>query len=261
MVRADLSDRVLGYCSPSTCCGYQRDFRDDGADASQETFFDLLDAAFVANLLTNSRTIGRPGSSLDQANLDSRQLQRGQTGEQIFSAAIEGLTGEDELTLLFNSLRVPGMRNADMDHVLVSGDCVMIVDVKNRGAGNYEVVQGNVWKNGEPFDGGSVNIEDFRVALEAHLHDRVSVEARVVMIQERSKSIGETRLSEKAILTTLGEFLDHYLEMIKQPEAMPSASLVSALLDLSSDPQKPSDLGDRLRADDLGLVTKYLHSR
>lgn len=221
-------------------------------------FFHVLDAAFIADLLTNSRTIGRPGSSLDQADLSSANIQRGQTGEQIFSAAIAGLTGKFDLTLMFNSLRVPGMSNADMDHVLVTGDSIMIIDAKNWGAGDYEVVQGNVWKDGQPFDGGSVNIEAFRAALQDHLRHKISVEARVVMIQENSKVNGETRLSEKATLTTLGKFLDDYTQMPKEAEVMPSASLVSALLDLSSDPQKPDDLADRLVAADLNLVTKYL---
>lgn len=217
-----------------------------------------LNYGYVANILTNHQVIGRPGSSLDTSDLDNEATQVGQVGEQITSAAIEGLMSVGNANILFNSLRVPGMPKADLDHVVLIGNLVIIADSKNWRRGSYEVVQGNVWRDGQPFEGGSVAIGLFRLALEEYLESEGGVQARVVLVNQEAQVNGQQTLEPQCRLTGIEEFLDEIVSQSETVRDLPTARTISLLISLSEAHDKPSVLNRLISKDDSLLVDLYL---
>ena len=208
---------------------------------------DSLLAGYSANFVMKHGVVGRPGSSLDAADLETEPTQKGQVGEQSLAFSISKIIQNEGV--LFNSLTVPGMDKADLDHVLVIGDDVMIVDSKNWSKGTYEVVQGNVWRDGESFPGGSVYIEELRHALSEYLNFRV--DARVVILDPNAKLGLATAISDQTEIQLLEDFESENQSLVDTNYLLPNAGVLSDLVSLSNHLFKPKPIEDCLTESDL----------
>lgn len=132
---------------------------------------------------------GRAGSNLDTAPFDVADTQLGQLGEQTTAIALrERLLGK---AVLFNSLRSPDPDNdADIDHAVLFGKTCVLLDSKNWGKANYEVLMGNVLKDGKPFLGGSSSFVDSVAQLRSLLPGHVQCLGFVV-ITNKSATVKE----------------------------------------------------------------------
>lgn len=86
------------------------------------------------------RVFGSPASHLDQASVKfgMENVRKGIQGEQrtatLLSEWVEGIPG----VRVFHSMRFPAaMTDADVDHIIVSGNNVLIIDSKMWGRGRY----------------------------------------------------------------------------------------------------------------------------
>lgn len=212
-----------------------------------------LSHGYSAMLIKRYPVIGRAGGSLDMAEgLEASNVELGQQGEQGLAYAISSvLEGKG---VLFNSLRVPGMTNADLDHVLLVGDTVMIVDSKVWAKGEYEVVQGNVWRDGQPFPGGSVHLEEMRLALQNYLGDGFEVTGRIVILNNEASLGAETHLSTSCVLQLLEDFAHELRTMVGAQTPPLNAGVLSDLLELSKTSLKPPPIDDCLTAIDEWIV-------
>lgn len=217
--------QTLIFLSPSIFYLSMRLVR-DGLTAS-------LSRGYSTMMMHHHPVVGRAGGSLDQAEgLDAPNVEIGQQGEQGLAYAISSvLAGQG---VLFNSLRVPGMTNADLDHVIVIDETVMIVDSKVWAKGEYEVVQGNVWRDGQPFPGGSVSLEEMCIQLQNYLGESTEVTGRIVIINKEATLGVDTNLSSFCSLQVLEDFAHELRTMVEAHKNPPNARVVSDLLELST---------------------------
>jgi hypothetical protein len=78
----------------------------------------------------------------------------GQVGEQVVGAELERQLAGRPLARLFHDVGVPGVdTGANVDHVWVEGDSVILVDSKSWLPGVYtRDVNGHAWRDGQPFE-------------------------------------------------------------------------------------------------------------
>lgn len=85
------------------------------------------------------RVFGKPGAGLDSAGLDADRVAAGQKGEKRVAEELERLAARYPNTYVFHSVKLFGSK-ADIDHVVVQGTKVLLVDSKNWARGHqYEV--------------------------------------------------------------------------------------------------------------------------
>lgn len=124
---------------------------------------------------TDTQVFGAPGGALDTDVEDlygAGKLDQGILGERLSGAMIEQVLRIPG-SKVFHSVRWPGRKNADVDHVLVCGRRVLVMDSKMWRAGRYSVDSyGDLLRDGEPFAGGkltfSAAVDAYRKALPAH---------------------------------------------------------------------------------------------
>jgi hypothetical protein len=192
----------------------------------------LTPSAFYLITLHYFPVVGRAGGSLDEASqLDETNVSIGQQGEQALSYAISSVVAGKGV--VFNSLSVPGMENADLDHVVVLGQTVMIVDSKVWTKGEYSVVQGNVWRDGNPFPGGSVSLDEMLLKLEEFLGEEVEIRGRIVILNNQASLGEETNLSYFCALRLLDGFADELRALVDGQTQLPNAAVLSQLVQLS----------------------------
>lgn len=117
------------------------------------------------------RVFGVPGASLYHADLEDNngQLEAGIKGEQRVADELERIAANYPNTYIFHSVKLPG-HVGDMDHIVVQGNRVLLVDSKNWKANvSYTRLDSNpetdiILRDGEQFNGGEVH-------LRRQLHD------------------------------------------------------------------------------------------
>jgi hypothetical protein len=121
---------------------------------------------FNEHLHPSQRIFGVPGASLYFANLDEDALNAGIRGEQVVAKKLDELTEANSNLYVFHSVKIPG-HLGDIDHVLVQGNVVILVDSKNwKHDATYEVhtsgVLGEedvVLRDGLEFAGGTIGLQ------------------------------------------------------------------------------------------------------
>lgn len=102
-----------------------------------------------ASIPNVGRTIGKPGGTLLggdtswAANKDVARL--GAAGEQRVGATIERALSHDRSAVVLHDLGIPGL-SANIDHIVVRGHAVTIVDAKAWSAGSYFTVFGRTFR-------------------------------------------------------------------------------------------------------------------
>lgn len=86
----------------------------------------------VEQKLLDQRVIGDPGAGLAEAigKFGVENVTKGIAGEQITSDAFAAATDRYPVVQLINGLKFPGTEKADVDHALVYGDKVALLDSK-----------------------------------------------------------------------------------------------------------------------------------
>jgi len=145
--------------------------------------------------------VGQPGSALTIASLDAEKVSSGQHGEQVTAQASRGSL--EKKTLLFNSLVHPQHPElGDLDHALLIGNTLVVIDSKRWRSGLYTNSMGNVLRDGEPFMGGTISLGHW-VDLMASELDVSRVLGFVVMTNPSSIIGGSGKLSDNVQLITL----------------------------------------------------------
>jgi hypothetical protein len=168
---------------------------------------------------------GRPGSALSLASLDPNRTETGQLGEQVTAEATRGSL--EKKSILFNSLVHPGhMGLGDLDHALVVGDTVMLIDSKRWRAGSYSQSQGNVLRDGEPFEGGNISLGKWVQLVYRDLAPEIKIQGYVVLTNPSSFVSGPGIISESIELISLSNFQDLIQATANENETLPSAEVI-----------------------------------
>lgn len=147
--------------------------------------------------LSELRVFGRPGASLETAhNLDADARQAGIAGEQRVAAELELLAAFYPNMYIFHSVKLPG-RTGDIDHVVIQGDRMMLIDSKNwRGDSAYHVYASTqdadyVSRDGENFPGGEHHLRRQTSEWQAEFSNtHLRVDAALV-IANRTATVSE----------------------------------------------------------------------
>lgn len=163
------------------------------------------------------RVFGKPGAGLDGSGLNADRVAAGQKGEKRVAEELERLAARYPNTYVFHSVKLFGSK-ADIDHVVVQGDKVLLVDSKNWARGHkYEVTtlyngdegygreeervsnfKGShrnpfkeyiVTKDGANFAGGKIHLPSYVVDWKKNLksvlgHPEMKVESVLVLANE-----------------------------------------------------------------------------
>ena len=126
-------------------------------------------------LLTNyGREWGAPGSSLVDSNFEDSKVQQGLEGELRTAEILRSLLTKFPGLIVLHSAPWPGGSDADIDHVLLAGTHVLLIDSKMWQPGTYSEVDGPgmsliMLRNRRPFRGGEIKIGDAMIVLESML--------------------------------------------------------------------------------------------
>jgi len=119
------------------------------------------------------RVFGVPGASLHFANLDIKNLDAGIAGEERIAMVLDYIANNVPNTYVFHSVKLPNSVG-DIDHLVVRGNVVIIVDTKNwKSSQNYKIKPGAdkdyVYQNGQEFDGGIISLKKQMLEWKNHL--------------------------------------------------------------------------------------------
>lgn len=134
-----------------------------------------------------SRVYGVPGGSLNSAGFDSGATNAGIDGERRVAAVLDDFVKRTPGAYVFHSVKLPG-HYGDIDHVLLTGDTVIVIDSKNwRSDGSYNVMSDGetILRNGERFPGGTVKVT--RYVRELNLYTQMQTIGLLVAANSRSK--------------------------------------------------------------------------
>lgn len=102
-----------------------------------------------ASIPSMGRSIGRPGGTLLNGNTswaaNAEVAKSGAAGEQRVGAAIERALEHDASAVVLHDLGIPGL-SANIDHIVVRGHTITIVDAKAWSAGRYFTVFGRTFR-------------------------------------------------------------------------------------------------------------------
>ena len=129
-------------------------------------------AAELAPVFDQRRRWGRPGANLATATdpFGVSRSEPGAVGEPIGGSKLEEILPTYQDAYVFHSLRFPGSAVADVDHAVVRGQQVVLVDSKSWKPGRYSWDHhGALLRDGEHFKGGTNHLADavsgYRTAL------------------------------------------------------------------------------------------------
>lgn len=102
---------------------------------------------------------GRPGLSQEGQDKFGDRARQGTYGERITAAIIDDWAHNRQSVTVFHGLQFPGSAVADVDHALVAGRRVALLDSKKWSRGHYAFdPHGHVVRDGRPFKGGDVHM-------------------------------------------------------------------------------------------------------
>lgn len=164
-----------------------------------------VDAAGQAVPVWARRVFGIPGASLRTAtfSLDvpveaqEMALEAGIAGERVVAQKLARLAEQYPNTYVFNSVKLPG-NTGDVDHVVVQGNTMLLVDSKNwKHGAAYNVYYSTpeadfVTRDGMPFEGGEIHTQaQTREWAHAFAPGGMNVRALLVVAND-SSTVSET---------------------------------------------------------------------
>lgn len=124
---------------------------------------DLEDAETQAaqETLLTTRSFGKPGRGLglgSKFGTDNAEL--GSYGERTAATLLEDAVPDDSHARFFHGLWFPGSTNADVDHAVVIGHKVLLIDTKVWKVGSYGWGRyGEIVRDGQQFKGGDNHMD------------------------------------------------------------------------------------------------------
>jgi hypothetical protein len=136
----------------------------------------LVDRAFAAE--SGRRVVfGRPGTERDQL------------AERLTAGLIADYLVRLPGTRVFHGLAWPDSVFADIDHAVLRGDRLVLVESKMWLPGHYTADEtGSLWRNGHPFRGGAVRLPD-GVAAYRELLPRLQIRGALIVYPSRAGDI------------------------------------------------------------------------
>lgn len=139
------------------------------------------------------RVFGTPGASLVTAyELDESARSAGIQGEQRVARELERLAALYPNMYVFHSVKLPG-EVGDIDHIVVQGDRMMLIDSKNwKGNSAYHVYHADedgdyISRDGSDFTGGEIHLRRQMADWQREFrHDNLRVNATLVMANRTS---------------------------------------------------------------------------
>jgi curved DNA-binding protein CbpA len=121
--------------------------------------------------------------------------EQAQVGERITAELVETYLTRLPGVRIFHGLSRPGSVFADIDHAVLCGRRLVLIESKMWLPGHYTMdLAGRLWRNGHPFRGGTVQLAESVAAYRALLPD---VEVRGVVLAYPSRA-GEITVDEPA---------------------------------------------------------------
>lgn len=154
------------------------------------------------------RTAGIAGGSLHNSGLGN--IDAGLVGERVVAGIISKFLELREDAVLFNSIKLPG-QNWDIDHVLVIGSTVIVIDAK-RWKGNYEYrlkpTDSSKWvatRDGADFSGGLVSSVSETNSLSYYLKSQgiASTTESLLVVVGNNITVSFTNLGQGSTKTQL----------------------------------------------------------
>ncbi|GAA1769240.1 nuclease-related domain-containing protein [Nostocoides vanveenii] len=122
---------------------------------------------------------GKPGAAIGAEGKFGDDGKTGAAGERQGADALDRLSQRPEVTI-FHGLRFPGSERADIDHAVVSGNRVALVDSKAWKGGHYALSRdGAITRNGKHFAGGESNMPYAAARLQDRLLEELPVDVEV----------------------------------------------------------------------------------
>jgi hypothetical protein len=179
----------------------------------------LLDLAF------GRRVHGEAAWLLESSNLDPSRVARGASGERRTAVMLQALVDRYPSVHVFHGVPWPtDATDADIDHILVAGPFVLVIDSKAWAPGTYEALSTNlVARNGSPFAGSDVKVEEERRQVRASIVGVVKDVCTSAMVIIQGDSPGSVKViehtsPEKLDLQIGEEVEDFLIQVIDQQE-------------------------------------------
>lgn len=129
---------------------------------------------------------GTAGAHIADSAYEEGQRTAGQRGEEAVGAMLEKVVRERGGTVFHGLCFRPGHRGADVDHAMLVGNTLYLIDAKMWKYGNYRWRDGRVMRDGAPFAGGDVHMADAVRHWQAALGRKVRVTSLVVLAAPNS---------------------------------------------------------------------------
>lgn len=176
-----------GVCAsvqtPSSVKG--RPLREDGSMSKRDPF--LYSDGVPANL----HVFGSPGGSLNSSGFDAGSTNAGIDGERRVAAVLDEYAKKNRNVYAFHSVKLPG-HFGDIDHVLLVGGTVVVIDSKNwRSDSSYSVAGDGetILRDGDLFPGGKVALTRYIGEMTTYLRASSVVGVLAVANSRSSTSV------------------------------------------------------------------------
>lgn len=190
------------------------------------------------------RTAGIAGGSLHNSGLGN--IDAGLVGERVVAGIISKFLERREDAVLFNSIKLPG-QNWDIDHVLVIGSTVIVIDAK-RWKNNYEYrlkpTDSSKWvstRDGDDFSGGLVSSVSETNSLAYYLKSQgitSTTESLLVIVGNNitvsSTNLGPSSTSTQLIALNEDKFEEYLSGLLEMGPSTLNENLLWALRNLAS---------------------------
>lgn len=157
-----------------------------------------MDASGNPVPLEDQRVFGTPGASLYNApNLGEEAVRAGISGENLVAAELSRLAAHYPNTYIFHSVKLPH-KTGDIDHLVVQGNTVLLVDSKNwKHAAAYHVYHSTfeadyITRDGETFVGGEIHLPRQIAEWQVEFLDTPFTMNAVLVVANRKSTVSES---------------------------------------------------------------------
>lgn len=177
----------------------------------------------------DDKIFGVAGGSLNSAGFDAKSTQAGIDGERRVGKVLDDFASQNGNVFAFHSVKLPG-HFGDVDHLLVVGTTLFVIDTKNwKGDAAYSVTgdQETILRDGGKFPGGSVSVNryvgEFSEFTSEH---RLTVRGLLVVANSKSKTQrNPSPYWDFVNLTALREVIYEELRSQKRGASAPAACI------------------------------------
>lgn len=134
----------------------------------------------------------------------------GAQGEKVFGNALKALVNEFPFVRVFHGVCfTPGVRGADVDHIVLIGRNVFMIDSKNWAPGRYDWhFDGQVLRDSAPFPGGEVHMDAALRKWRDYLGVSVPVRASLVLTRDASSYVLNNARAREVSFHSIPETID-----------------------------------------------------